>query len=100
MASKDYLVHYTKFAEKQIRKLPERILRALRAWALTIELEGVSGIRKLPGYNDEALKGDRKGQRSSRLSRAYRVIYTEEEDVENCIYPEPPNCINGIQSIA
>ena len=80
MASKDYKVHYTKFAEKQIGKLPERILRALRVWALTIELEGISGIRKLPGYNDEALKGDRKGQRSSRLNRAYRVIYFEEDD--------------------
>ncbi len=34
-------------------------------------------MRKIPGYHDEPLKGDRKGQRSSHLSRGYRVIYEE-----------------------
>ena len=29
-----------------------------------------------PGYHDEALRGKRKGQRSIRLNRAYRAIYT------------------------
>jgi len=37
-------------------------------------------VRKLPGYHDEPLKGDRKGQRSVRLNRAYRAIYEESED--------------------
>ena len=32
-------------------------------------------MRKLPGYHDEPLKGERAGQRSIRLSRAYRAIY-------------------------
>lgn len=32
-------------------------------------------MRKVPGFHDEPLKGDRKGQRSIRLNRAYRAIY-------------------------
>jgi len=37
--------------------------------------KGVSQVRKIPGYHDEPLKGDRIGQRSIRLNRAYRAIY-------------------------
>ena len=44
-----------------------------------VELDGIRSTRLLPGYHDEPLKGDRKGQRSVRLSRAYRVIYEETE---------------------
>lgn len=32
-------------------------------------------VRKIPSFHDEPLKGDRKGQRSIRLSKAYRAIY-------------------------
>ncbi|STY25350.1 Plasmid maintenance system killer protein [Legionella taurinensis] len=32
-------------------------------------------VRKIPGFHDEPLKGNRVGQRSIRLSRAYRAIY-------------------------
>lgn len=32
-------------------------------------------LKKVPGYHDEALKGKRSGQRSIRLSKAYRAIY-------------------------
>ena len=30
---------------------------------------------KSPGFHDEPLKGERKGQRSVRMNRAYRLIY-------------------------
>jgi proteic killer suppression protein len=32
-------------------------------------------VRKIPGYHEEPLKGERQGQRAIRLSRAYRAIY-------------------------
>ncbi len=32
--------------------------------------------QKIKGYHDEPLKGKRKGQRSIRLSKSYRAIYT------------------------
>ena len=47
-----------------------------------MELQGVWEVRKLPGYHDEPLKGDRRGQRSIRLNRAYRLIYEEDEHGE------------------
>jgi proteic killer suppression protein len=32
-------------------------------------------VRKAPGYHDEPLLGDRKGQRSIRLNKQWRAIY-------------------------
>lgn len=72
-------VWITKFAEKQIKKLPKHISAAYFTWVKTVELEGIRATRMLPGYHDEPLKGERKGQRSVRLNRGYRVIYEETE---------------------
>ena len=71
------VVTVSKFAEKQLNKIPKNIAEALRYWVEAVEGEGVLEIRKLKGYHDESLKGNRKGQRSIRLSKAYRVIYVE-----------------------
>lgn len=67
----------TRFAEKQVLKLPSHIAEALQYWTETVQLLGIRETRKLPGYHDEPLKGARKGQRSVRLNRSYRVIYLE-----------------------
>jgi proteic killer suppression protein len=72
-------VWLTKFAEKQLRKLPKHILAAYQTWAKTVEIDGIRATRLLSGYHDEPLKGERKRQRSVRLSKAYRVIYEETE---------------------
>ena len=45
------------------------------AWIDDVASRGLSEVRKTPGYQDEPLKGDRKGQRSIRVSKAYRAIY-------------------------
>lgn len=37
-------------------------------------------VRKIPGYHDEPLKGTRTGQRSIRLSKAYRAIYEIDQE--------------------
>jgi proteic killer suppression protein len=70
----------TNFAEKQLKKLPNSIKESLRYWAESVERFGIREIRKLPGYHDERLKGERKGQRSVRLNRSYRAIYVETKD--------------------
>lgn len=70
----------TKFAEKQLKKLPLNIKQVLRYWAESVERYGIREVRKLPGYHDEPLKGDRKGQRSIRLNKAYRAIYVEKNE--------------------
>lgn len=72
-------VWITRFAEKQLAKLPKNIVAAYYTWVNTVELDGIRICRKLSGYHDEPLKGDRKGQRSVRLNKAYRVIYEETE---------------------
>jgi mRNA-degrading endonuclease YafQ of YafQ-DinJ toxin-antitoxin module len=36
-------------------------------------------MQKIKGHNDHSLVGNRKGQRSSYLSRSWRVIYTIDE---------------------
>jgi proteic killer suppression protein len=62
-------------AKKQLRKVPMHIVDKLLGWIRLVEEHGLEEIRKISGYHDEPLKGDRKGQHSIRLSRAYRAIY-------------------------
>jgi len=40
-----------------------------------VERDGLELTRRIPGYQDEPLHGDRQGQRSIRLSRGYRALY-------------------------
>ncbi|WP_347359210.1 type II toxin-antitoxin system mRNA interferase toxin, RelE/StbE family [Bdellovibrio sp.] len=72
-------VRISKFAEKQLKKVPNYIKEALQYWAESVQLVGLHHTRRLPGYHDEPLKGPRKGQRSIRLNRSYRAIYMESE---------------------
>lgn len=61
----------SRHAQKQIKRLPRHIVENLAAWVDDVETRGLEEARKIPGYHDEPLRGDRKGQRSIRLSRAY-----------------------------
>ena len=40
-----------------------------------VETSGLAKVMKSPGFHDEPLKGERKGQRSVRMNKAYRLIY-------------------------
>ena len=71
-----------RFAEQQLRSVPRHTREALQFWKETIEQLGMRAMRRMSGYHDEPLKGARAGQRSSRLSRSYRVIYEERETGE------------------
>ena len=68
-------VEITRLAEKQLRKLPRHTVDNLMIWVAAVEHDGLEEVRKVRGYHDEPLKGDRAGQRSIRLSRAYRAVY-------------------------
>lgn len=65
---------------KQLAKMPYYIVDKLHYWARSVERFGIYEVRKIPGFHDEPLMGRRMGQRSIRLSRAYRAIYTERDD--------------------
>lgn len=66
---------------KIIRRLPGRIVEEYDVWKDLVHRHGPEIFRQFPGYHDEKLKGDRAGQRSSRLSRQYRVIYAVDRDI-------------------
>src|SRR5262245_55569026 len=65
----------SKLVQKQLQKVPEHIVVKLQAWVEAVEHDGLEEVRKIPGFHDEPLRGLRTGQRSIRLSRAYRAIY-------------------------
>jgi proteic killer suppression protein len=62
-------------AMKSLKKLPSYIVFALQTWIDNIDSLGLRETRKIPGFHDEPLKGNRNGQRSIRLSKSYRAIY-------------------------
>ncbi len=70
-----YLVELSKQAEKDLRKVPAHILDKFDFWVRLVESHGLQEVMKIKGFHDEPLRGQRKGQRSIRLSRAYRAIY-------------------------
>ena len=71
------LVELTRQAQKALKKVPFYIARKLLDWVEDVEERGIREVRKIPGFHDEPLQGTRLGQRSIRLSKAYRVIYSE-----------------------
>ena len=70
-------VYLTAFARKQLDRCPAHIVRKYSYWLDLIHTVGLREARKYKGFHDEALAGTRKGQRSVRLSKSYRVIYRE-----------------------
>jgi toxin HigB-1 len=65
----------TEQAKKDLGRIPLHVRQKFELWVKQIALMGLADVRKIPGYHDEPLKGQRHGQRSIRLSRAYRAIY-------------------------
>ena len=66
--------------EKQLLKLPNEVLKRYEKWKDIVYLSGPSGLKLIKGCRDEALKGEWKGHRSSRLNEQYRVNYIVESD--------------------
>ncbi len=76
-----FTVILTEQAKRDLLKVPGYIRRKLQAWVDDIETDGLSEVRKIPGYHDEPLKGKKRvGQRSIRLNKAYRAFYIIDRD--------------------
>lgn len=73
-------VRISQSAKRALGSVPGYILDKLETWVDAVERDGLQEVRKIPGYHDEPLKGKRQGQRSIRLSRAYRAIYVVQND--------------------
>jgi addiction module RelE/StbE family toxin len=62
--------------DKQLSaKVPQEVLKRYEKWKDIAMLSGPSGLRLIKGFHDEALAGEWKGHRSSRLGLQWRVIY-------------------------
>jgi mRNA-degrading endonuclease YafQ of YafQ-DinJ toxin-antitoxin module len=61
--------------DKQASTLPRDILKRYETWKDIAMLSGPPGLRLMKGFHDEALAGEWKGHRTSRLGIQYRVIY-------------------------
>ena len=64
-------------ARKQLKKVPAHIQNKFEYWCDLLQFIGLLKAREYKGFHDEPLRGKRAGQRSVRLSKAYRAIYVE-----------------------
>jgi addiction module RelE/StbE family toxin len=61
--------------ERRFKTLPTEILKRYEKWKDIVLISGPTGLRRIRGFRDEALQGQWKGCRSSRLGLQSRVIY-------------------------
>ena len=76
-----WIVYEHRRTTRQKKRLPTEILKRYQKWKDIVSISGPAGLREIGGFNDEALTGDWRGHRSSRLNQQYRVIYQVERDV-------------------
>ncbi len=70
-------------ADKELSsgRIPIDILKRYEKWKDISMISGPQGLRVIRGFRDEALSGEWKGFRSSRLNEQWRVIYSVDADV-------------------
>jgi addiction module RelE/StbE family toxin len=64
---------------RRLPRLPVEILKRYEKWKDIVQISGPAGLGAIKGFHDEALLGEWKGLRSSRLGLQYRVIYKVED---------------------
>jgi mRNA-degrading endonuclease YafQ of YafQ-DinJ toxin-antitoxin module len=60
---------------RRLGQLPVEVLKRYEVWKDIVRASGPPGLRLIKGFHDEALRGEWKGYRSSRLGIQFRVIY-------------------------
>lgn len=61
--------------DRELRAIPKDVLKRYEKWKDIVAISGPEGLKLIRGFNDEALRGEWKGYRCSRLNIKYRVIY-------------------------
>jgi addiction module RelE/StbE family toxin len=67
--------------DRAVKSIPDEILKRYEKWKDIVSLSGPEGLRHIKGFHDEALRGEWKGHRSSRLGIKYRVVYRIDRDM-------------------
>lgn len=65
---------------RSLKGAPSEVLKRYEKWKDIVSISGPQGLRQIKGLRDEALSGEWKGYRSSRLNLQYRVIYKVESN--------------------
>jgi toxin HigB-1 len=65
---------------RKLGRIPVEILKRYEKWKDIVAISGPQGLRLIKGFQDEALKGQWRGFRSSRLGKQYRLIYRNENN--------------------
>ena len=64
--------------EKDLVKTPKALVIKFQKWVDDIEKYGLEEVRKVRGWHDHTLKGDRAGQRAIYLNKRWRAVYVIE----------------------
>ena len=64
--------------EKELLKTPKALVIKFQKWVDDIEKYGLEEVRKVRGWHDHALKGDRAEQRAIYLNKQWRAVYVIE----------------------
>lgn len=69
-----------KRVDKALAAAPLEVQQRYEKWKDIVKISGPQALKLIKGFKDEALSGNWKGFRSSRLNIQYRVIYRVEKD--------------------
>ena len=75
-----WTIYEHKNAIKQLKTVPGDVLKRYEKWKDIVAISGPKGLKQIKGFNDEALRGEWKGYRSSRLNIQYHIIYKIENE--------------------
>ena len=75
-----WTIYEHKRVAKNLEAAPLDVQKRYEKWKDIVTVSGPQGLRLINGLNDEALSGEWRGYRSSRLNLQYRVIYKVEKD--------------------
>ena len=74
---------------RQLKRLPVEILKRYEKWKDIVTISGPRGLGAIRGLRDEALRGELRGHRSSRLGGQYRIIYRIAEEEVSVMVIDP-----------
>lgn len=75
-----WAIYEHKRVAKNLEAAPLDVQKRYEKWKDIVTVSGPQGLRLINGLNDEALSGEWRGYRLSRLNLQYRVIYKVEKD--------------------
>jgi plasmid maintenance system killer protein len=67
-----------RLVEKDLMKTPKALVIKFQKWVDDIEKYGLEEVRRVRGWHDHSLKGDRAGQRAIYLNKKWRAVYVLE----------------------